>query len=86
MFVWQKMRDDEERLTIHPDLNEKTLEQITDKVRDTILNLYFNCEKDFKKGLEIFEAIIKDRYLKNAQSKSETLENAVDELTGQSNA
>ena len=86
MFVWQKMRDDEERLTIHPDLNEKTLEQITDKVRDTILNLYFNCEKDFKTGLEIFEAIIKDRYLKNAQSKAETLENAVDALTGQSNA
>jgi hypothetical protein len=81
IFIWQKMGKNE-YLTIHPELNNKSLEKITNEVRNKILDLYFNCEKDFKEGLHIFEAIIKERYLKNAQAKTKTLENDVTDLTG----
>ena len=82
MFCWNK-KDDVDFLTICPDLNEKSLEKITDEIREKIMNLYFNCEKDFKKGLHLFEAIIADRILKNAKAKTETLGKQVTNLTGQ---
>jgi hypothetical protein len=59
------------------------LNALTDEIRDKIINLYFNCEKDFKEGLHIFEAVIADRILKNAQAKTETLGKQVSNLTGQ---
>ena len=82
LFCWIK-KDDVDYLTICPGLNEKSLNALTDEIRDKIINLYFNCEKDFKEGLHIFEAVIADRILKNAQAKTETLGKQVSNLTGQ---
>jgi len=45
-------------ISIHPDLTEKTLDTVVEKTREAILKLYTTCEKDFYKGLQLFEAIV----------------------------
>ena len=62
------------------DLTEKKLDEIISKVRNQILELYYTCEKDFKNGLQIFEAIVKERYLKTSIARSKDLEKKMDIL------
>ena len=45
-------------ISIHPDLTEKSLDAVVAKTREAILKLYTTCEKDFYKGLQLFEAIV----------------------------
>ena len=45
-------------ISIHPDLTEKSLDAVVEKTREAILKLYTTCEKDFYKGLQLFEAIV----------------------------
>ena len=80
VFVWEKKTSDaaKETITINPTLTEKSLDEIVAETRNLILELYYTCEKDFKEGLEIFEAIIKERILKNSEAKSKDLEKKID--------
>ena len=81
IFIWQN-NNDIDSLTIHPDLTEKKLEKLTGEIRDKIMDLYFNCENDFKSSINIIESIIAERNLKNAQAKNDLLLQQVSELTG----
>ena len=58
-FIDPKTR--EKGLTIKPNLTIQKLDEITKETRDIILELYLDCEKDFQKGLQIFESIVKKR-------------------------
>ena len=49
--------------TIHPELDENTLEKITTETREIIVKLYIKCEEDFRKGLELFDDIIEEKEL-----------------------
>ena len=64
---WLDPKKQEKVLTINPDLTDSTLQQLTVEARKLILDLYINCEEDFHKGLELFEAIIKAKMLKTSQ-------------------
>ena len=81
IFIWQN-NNDIDSLTIHPDLTEKKLEKLTGEIRDKIMDLYFNCENDFKSSINIIESIIAERNLKNFEAKNDLLEQQVSELTG----
>ena len=81
IFIWQK-KEEQNILTIHPDLTEKKLDKLTNEIRDKIIDLYFNCEKDFKNAIDILASIIAERNLKTATSKNKILEQDVAELTG----
>jgi hypothetical protein len=67
-------------ITLKSELNEKKLDTIVTEVRNLILELYYTCEKDFKNGLQIFEAIVKERYLKTSIARSKDLERKMDVL------
>jgi len=45
-------------VSIHPKLTEASLQLLIDKTRELIIKIYVDCEKDFIKGLHLFDAII----------------------------
>ena len=49
--------------TIHPNLDETSLQKITTETREIIVQLYIKCEEDFRKGLELFDDIIEEKEL-----------------------
>ena len=62
LFVFVNITDetkkDKKVIMINPTLTETTLQNVVEESRRIIMNLYISCEKDFLKGLEIFEAIV----------------------------
>lgn len=81
IFVyWTVKGNSKKTLTIAPDLNETGLEKLVADARTIIIKLYINCEKDFQKGLSIFEAIVKKKMLDTAQQKVENLTKKADTL------
>jgi len=50
--------DGKKQPVVHPKLNETKLNTEIDNVRNIVLNLYSECEEDFKKGLEIYENMV----------------------------
>ena len=81
IFEWvKKGTAGESVITLKPDLNEEKLDAVVNEVRNLILELYYTCEKDFKNGLQIFEAIVKERYLKTSIARSKDLEKKMDVL------
>ena len=62
LFVFVNITDetkkDKKVIMINPTLTETTLQNVVEESRRIIMNLYITCEKDFLKGLEIFEAIV----------------------------
>ena len=62
LFVFVNVTDDskpdKKLIMINPALTESKLQEVVEDARSIIMNLYITCEKDFLKGLEIFEAIV----------------------------
>ena len=49
---------DGEDIMIRPEITYEDLGEIVENTTRTIVNLYTECEKDFKKGIDIFQALI----------------------------
>jgi hypothetical protein len=81
IFVyWTTKGNSKKTLTIDPKLNDEKLGQLVEEARKIIIKLYINCEKDFQKGLSIFEAIVKKKMLDTAQQKITNLTKQADQL------
>jgi hypothetical protein len=52
-----KMVDDEQTYSINPTLTMSQILKLEEETRDTIINLYTNCERNFIKALLLFEEI-----------------------------
>ena len=87
IFVWEEIPGKnnvmEKKITLHPKLDLKELDKIILEARKLILSLYFKCENNFKESLYIFEAIIKNRRLKTAISRNETLGDKFNKILGE---
>lgn len=66
-------------IVIHPKLDSKTLSNIVNETRTTILKMYTTCEQDFFKGLQIFEAIVEKQILDTSVAQIKKLQTAVEE-------
>ena len=62
------------KVNINPKLTDETLQEIIDETRKIILNLYLNCEEDFNKGLEIFEAIVENQIIMTSKEQINELQ------------
>jgi hypothetical protein len=51
------------KIVINPTLKEKDLQELIDKARKIIIELYLTCEQDFVKALEVYEAIVEKQML-----------------------
>jgi|TARA_B110000114_G_scaffold179944_1_gene215024 hypothetical protein len=61
-------------IMVNPKLDMKMLETLVTETRKHITELYANCEKDFKKGLDIFEAIVQTQIMQTSQRQIHVLE------------
>ena len=81
IFVYWTMKGSNKKtLTIDPKLNEDALSNLVIDARKIIIKLYIQCEKDFQKGLSIFEAIVKKKMMDTAKQKVENLTRQADQL------
>jgi hypothetical protein len=64
----------EKEISIHPELSDEKLEQITEETRNLIISLYIKCEQDFQKGLIMFEGIINEQIRRTAERRVIELE------------
>ena len=67
-------------ITINPNLNDRKLERLAETTRELILNLFVTCEKDYKKGIKIYQQIVDFRLLNIIPAKKEILKNKINEM------
>ena len=79
LFV-KKGKQGQEKWTIHPKLSMKTLPKIVDETRKIIMNLYIQCEKDFKEGVRLFQAVIAKKQLQLNKEREKYLEQEFNQL------
>ncbi len=78
LFVWLVIEGDaKKKISINPNINEKNLELLISEARNIITKCYITCEKDFMKGLEIFEAIVEKQIMNVTQSQIDRLDRAI---------
>ena len=63
----------EEIFTINPSLNENKLNTLIKDAKNKIMNLYITCEKQFNDGLNIYEAIVKQKILSTTKVQIDSL-------------
>ena len=89
LFVWvdspAKFKAVDDKLenkvvTINPKLTNDSLQKIVVETRKLIIAIYLGCEKDYQIGLNLFEAIVGERILKNSIAKKAQLEKQLDSV------
>jgi len=69
-------------VSINVNLNHKSLDNLIDFARKTILQLYIDCEVDFQKGLDLLEAIILYRMENTSKERIDNFKENHDKLLG----
>ena len=77
MFVTQK-----NKIRINPKLSELMLDEIVVETRTLIINLYLGCEKDYARGLNIYEAIVEKKIFDSSKNQIRKLKKEHAELLG----
>ena len=62
-----------EIFTINPSLNQNNLNALVKDAKNKIMNIYINCEKQFIEGINIYEAIVKQKILSTTQAQIDSL-------------
>ena len=71
----------EKKVFISPTLTMRKLEKLIIETRKIIVKLYIDCETDFEKGLQIFEAIVEKVKFDTSVRRIDLLNKNVSELT-----
>ena len=79
LFTPIKKDGEDTRFIVNPKLNQSLLDKITKDTRAAIVKLYIKCEEDFRKGLELFDDIIKEKELDRLNRQGNELSNQLDE-------
>jgi len=66
--------------TLNPTLTHTKLDEIVSQTRKLILDLYAKCEKDFKTGIKLFEAIIEKKEQEKMEKQHASLKEQMDKL------
>lgn len=69
------------QIRVNPKMNEKLLDEIIIETRTAIITLYLNCEKDFTRGLNIYQAIVMKKILETTENQKVNLELQREALT-----
>ena len=65
---------------VNPELNNDTLQNVVEKSRNVIIELYLQCEGDFAKGVKLYEAIVESQIFETSKRQIVTLHNAAEKL------
>jgi intergrase/recombinase len=66
--------DDKKLIRVKPTLTEKILQELVEKTRKIIVDLYVTCEDDFEKGVKLYEAIVEQQILLTTESQIKELD------------
>jgi hypothetical protein len=77
---WIDPKTKEKKVTLNPKLTYEELDKLIPDARNKIIKLYIDCEKDFQTGLNLLEAIVKDRMIKSTKLKIENFKEKSEEL------
>lgn len=78
IFTYSIEKDSNKKIIkIHPELNIEKLNTLIKTTREIIIELYINCEKDFIRGIEIYEAIINKIGFQTLVNQQQHLENEI---------
>jgi hypothetical protein len=77
---WIDPKTKEKKVTLNPQLTYDALDKLIPEARSKIIKLYVDCEKDFQTGLNLLEAIVKDRMIKNTKLKIQNFNKKSEEL------
>ena len=69
-----------EEYSLHPSLTRKSLDKIVIETRKLIMNLYLDCEKDFRKGIKLFEGLVEKKEQMRNEKRREHLEKEFNNL------
>ena len=67
------LTDDKNTVKIITGLSNNKLEEIIKEVRQIIMELYIQCERSFKEGIEIFEMIVLNMNIETAKPREKSL-------------
>jgi hypothetical protein len=62
-------------VTLHPNLNMKLLDKLVSDTRKIVIKLYIDCENDFLKIINLFEAVVEEQIKKNTLRKIDNIKN-----------
>ena len=65
---------------VNPSLTEKKLDGVVEKTRKLIVNYYVTCEKDFERGVKIYESIVENLMKETTISQIDSLEESKEML------
>jgi len=65
---------------IQPNFTEESLQQVIEKTRRLISDMYIKCEKDFVQGVKIYEAIVESKILETTKKQIDMLEKESEKL------
>ena len=80
LFISRMNEKNEREITINPDLNYRKLERLSETTRELILNLFVTCEKDYKKGIQIYQQIVDAKLITIIPAKRENLKDKINVL------
>ena len=80
LFISKMNEKNEREITINPDLNYRKLERLSETTRELILNLFVTCEKDYKKGIQIYQQIVDAKLIAIIPAKRENLKDKINVL------
>lgn len=66
------------RIIINPALNDNTLQELINKTRKLIVDLYLACEQDFVSGLKIYEAIVEKQVVDTSIAQLKSMNESLD--------
>ena len=61
------------KIRVNPKLTDTILQSLMDKTRNIIIQLYVTCEKDFEKGIHLYEAIVERKILETTKQQISNL-------------
>ena len=82
LFVFVKMDNGNENIRVSAKLNIDILQSIIEECRVLIVEMYIRCEEDYKKGIQLYEAIVESSIIKTTQSQIISLEKKRRNLSG----
>ncbi len=64
---------EDNKYTIHPDLNEVSIVDVMKETRELISGMYIQCEEDYLEALKLYEALIDDTLLEQLIRKEQEI-------------
>ena len=77
LFTYVTDETSKNKIKLNPSLTMERLQYAVKKTRNIIIELYVNCEKDYIKGIEIYEAIINKIGFQTLINQQQFLENEI---------